>query len=553
MTHRLMRFLVPIILCISLIVSCITVPHRPTITSKETLFTLLQINDVYKIEGLQKGEIGGLARVRTLRRELEAEGRPVIMLLAGDFLYPSVMSKYLHAQPMVKILNLMDGDPGAFDEHLVVTFGNHEFDNPDGGILLGRIAQSDFDWVSSNVRYLTTPEAESESFNRRLKNIHEVITRDLGGVRVGIFSVTLDSRPRDYIRYAYAPEERRAAVQAAMKELRAEGAQFIIALTHQDLAKDEHLAEDFPEIDLVIGGHEHFYIESRIGHTWITKADSDAQSALVYDIRVSDKGEIEAAPHLVQLDGHIAKDPLVEHETAHYLNELREVIKEQTRRDSMQEIGRTRYLLEGIEPVLRGRETALGDFLADVIRERLKTDIAFVNSGSIRINDNIPPGPVTVYDLEGIFYFENTLAACEITGTQLLDILRNSVSKVHLGDGRFLQVSGLRFRYHVAGTPDKPSYRIEADDVQIQPRGSEGYVPLDIQRKYTAGMTDFIWQNGFRDGYELFSQGKSGSGPIEIPMDRPMGFRKAVEEAIAALPDRTITTQVQGRITQVKE
>ena len=66
-------------------------------------------------------------------------------------------------------------------------------------------------------------------------------------------------------------------------------------------------------------------------------------------------------------------------------------------------------------------------------------------------------------------------------------------------------------------------------------------------------MTDFIWQNGFRDGYELFSQGKSGSGPIEIPMDRPMGFRKAVEEAIAALPDRTITTQVQGRITQVKE
>ena len=73
---------------------------------------------------------------------------------------------------------------------------------------------------------------------------------------MGIFSVTLDSRPRDYIRYAYTPEERRAAVQAAMKELRAKGAQFIIALTHQDLAKDEHLAEDFPEIDLVIGGHE---------------------------------------------------------------------------------------------------------------------------------------------------------------------------------------------------------------------------------------------------------------------------------------------------------
>ncbi|MEK6776360.1 MAG: 5'-nucleotidase C-terminal domain-containing protein [bacterium] len=553
MAQRFMGYLASIILCTSLIVSCTMLPHRESGTPEERRFTLLQINDVYKIEGLQKGEIGGLARVRTLRRKLEDEGRPVLMLLAGDFLYPSVMSKYLHAQPMVKILNLMDGDPNAFDEHLVVTFGNHEFDNPDGGILLGRIAQSDFDWVSSNVRYLTTPEAESESFNRRLKNIHDVITRDLGGIRVGIFSVTLDSRSRDYIRYTYAPEERRAAVQAALTQMRNEGAQFIIALTHQDLAEDEHMVENFPEIDLVIGGHEHFYIQRRIGHTWITKADSDAQSTLVYDIRVSGKGEIEAVPRLVKLDGHIAKDTLVEHEVAHYLNELREVIKGQTRRDPMQEIGRTRYLLEGIEPVVRGRETALGDFLADVIRERLKTDIAFVNGGSIRINDNIPPGPVTVYDLEGIFYFENTLAACEITGAQLLDILRNSVSKVHLGNGRFLQVSGLRFRYHVAGTTDKPSYRIEADDVQIQPRGTEGYVSLDIQRKYTAGMTDFIWQNGFRDGYELFSRGKNGSSPPQLPLSTPMDFRKAVEEAIAALPDRTITTQVEERITPVKK
>lgn len=32
---------------------------------------------------------------------------------------------------------------------------------------------------------------------------------------------------------------------------------------------------------------------------------------------------------------------------------------------------------------------ALGDFLTDVVHERMKTDIVFINGGSIHINDNI--------------------------------------------------------------------------------------------------------------------------------------------------------------------
>ncbi len=81
-------------------ISCATVPDVQSIKDKEThdvSFTILQINDVYKIEGLEGGRIGGIARVRTLRKQLEAEGKRVIVLHAGDLLYPSVMSKYLQA------------------------------------------------------------------------------------------------------------------------------------------------------------------------------------------------------------------------------------------------------------------------------------------------------------------------------------------------------------------------------------------------------------------------------------------------------------------------
>ena len=120
-----------------------------------TRFKILQINDVYKIEGLESGNTGGLARVRTLRKHLESDGTPVIVLHGGDALYPSVMSKYLDARPMVDVLNLLDGNPAKEDTHLVVTFGNHEFDNQDPKILLDRLKESQFQWVSTNVSWCT--------------------------------------------------------------------------------------------------------------------------------------------------------------------------------------------------------------------------------------------------------------------------------------------------------------------------------------------------------------------------------------------------------------
>lgn len=97
-------------------VSCSSFPDvkgEKNKAEQEVKLKILQINDVYKIEGLERGEIGGIARMRTLRKELEKEGQPVLVLLAGDFLFPSVMSKYFQARPMVDMLNLLDGDPSA--------------------------------------------------------------------------------------------------------------------------------------------------------------------------------------------------------------------------------------------------------------------------------------------------------------------------------------------------------------------------------------------------------------------------------------------------------
>ncbi len=535
--------------------SCTTPPK--TLTTKkledhDVNFTILQINDVYKIEGLEGGNVGGIARVRTLRKQLEAEGREVLVLHAGDLLFPSVMSKYLRAQPMIKALNMLDGDPATFDKNLVVVFGNHEFDDKDPGILLGRVAQSDFAWVASNVRYCSTKDSEGAPFSQRLNNVHDVIIQEVGGVRVGIFGLTVDARHQDYVSYDYGNiAERKVATQAALDQLESEGAQVIIALTHQDLDQDVQMAKDYPDVDLVIGGHEHFFIQRKVGQTWITKADSDAQSAIVHNVRVSADGTVTTDHRKVDIGSEISIDPVVDAEVQFWLAELSKEVKKEKGYDLMEEIGSTKYLLEGVEPAVRGRETALGNLIADVARDTMETDLAFINGGGIRINDNIPPGPIRNYDMEGIFYFNNKLVAFEITGKELLEILRNSVSKAHLGDGRFLQVSGIKFHYHVSGSTDNPIYTIETDDVKIKLKGEAGYVPLELNRKYSVASTDFIWEYGFGDGYEIFSKGNSGKSPELLKQGGD--FRSAVEESITKLPDQMVTTQIEGRIVRIEE
>ncbi|NUO09966.1 MAG: bifunctional metallophosphatase/5'-nucleotidase [Candidatus Brocadia sp.] len=522
-------------------------------TEHEVKFKILQINDVYKIEGLERGTIGGIARVRTLRKELEREGQPVLVLLAGDFLFPSVMSKYFHARPMVDMLNLLDGDPSGFDPHLIVTFGNHEFEDSDPGIILGRIAQSDFRWVASNIRYCSAKADAGLPFSHRLYNVHDTILLDVGGAPVGIFGLTIDSQQQDYVTYDYELPVRYDAVKKAIDTLKGQGARMIIALTHQDMEEDENLASFFPEIDIIVGGHDHSYLKEQIGHTWITKADADARSAIVYDVRIPLDAPVGTIPQKVDLDSK-KPDEEVKKEVDKRVDKLLEVIKEQNTCDPQKPIGHTKYKLEGVETAVRKRETALGNFLTDVIRDKMETDIAFINGGGIRINDDIPAnGTVTVYDMEGIFYYNNELVAFELTGKELLDILNISVQNVDKGDGRFLQVSGIKFRYHNGGTQEKPVYKVNQEDVTIKRWGESIYTPLTLDKtSYTVGSVNYLWEKGFKDGYTIFSQGdkdNKGTSPKRIYLDKSISFRKATEEAIAKKDGKMITTDIEGRIT----
>ena len=195
-------------------------------------------------------------------------------------------------------------------------------------------------------------------------------------------------------------------------------------------------------------------------------------------------------------------------------------------------IGNTENLLEGVEPAVRGRETALGNLLADAAREQMQTDVAVINGGSIRINDNIPPGPITKYDMEGIFYYTNTLVAFRVTGQQLLDMLNNSVSRVDAGDGRFLQVSGLSFASATAldgeGGGRHGQRKAARPRTRLHRRVARLHVPERLRRRL----------------HPLRRRHTSAEGQREREAD----FRKTVENTIRA--KGTVDTAVEGRIVR---
>ena len=184
---------------------------------------------------------------------------------------------------------------------------------------------------------------------------------------------------------------------------------------------------------------------------------------------------------------------------------------------------------------------------------RLATDLAFVNGGAIRVNDDVPPGgDVRVYEMEGIFYYDNRPVATEISGAELLELLRKSVSEAALGHGRFLQVSGIRLRYHARPEGYGETTRVEASEVEVRPLGAAEFVPLELGRTYSAATLDYLWKNGSRDGYPLFSLGAGGTSPPLLP--RPeLSWRGITEEAITALPGRRITTEIEGRIERIQD
>ena len=118
------------------------------------------------------------------------------------------------------------------------------------------------------------------------------------------------------------------------------------------------------------------------------------------------------------------------------------------------EIGTTVKPLDSRRLVVREAEAAIGDLIADAIRDATGAEVGLVNGGGIRGDRLYPAGTkLTRRDALTELPFNNVTVMIELKGSDLLAALENGVSRITDRGGRFPQVSGLCFAYD----PAKPA------------------------------------------------------------------------------------------------
>ena len=463
--------------------------------------TILQLNDVYSTVPVDGA--GGLARVATLKQRLTREGASTLMLMAGDFLSSSVASTIFKGEQMIAALNAAGLD--------VATLGNHEFDFG-AEILLKRMAEARWQWVVANAIDRTT--------GKPVGGAAPYIVRTFGPLKVAILGLcSTEGFVGDRLPQIEITDPMRAAARY-LPMIRRERVDAIVALTHLTFEQDRELAERFPEIDLIVGGHEHFPIAASVNRTFISKAGSDAKFVARIDLAKRSGRGVERYYELIPITSALPDDPQAAEVVNAWESKLGAGLDEV--------LGNARVALEGTSPRLRASETNLGNLVADAVRAAARSDIALVNGGGVRGDRVHQPGPLTRRMLIEIHPFGNVVTTLSVPGRVVAAAIEHGVSRLPLSAGQFPQVSGLTFRVNA----DAPA-GTRVSEVRV------ANAPLDPNRTYTLAIPDFLLAGG--DGYTMFKGQKVLVGPEAGPT-----MAAALESYVAA--QREIAPEVEGRI-----
>jgi 5'-nucleotidase len=454
--------------------------------------SFIHLNDTYRVGAVEDGKRGGFGRVVTVIRELQADGREVRILHGGDFLYPSLESQIWNGLQMVEAMNYLD-DLAP----MVVALGNHELDRRTPEHLVNALNASRFDWVSDNVS-LQTGDIEVDAA------LQTAFTFEAAGRTIGVFSVTLHAddggNDRDY---APVDGDYLANAGRVIAALEQAGVDAIIGLTHVHLWTDVAMAElkaKHPTLAFIVGGHEHEpqFSEAAEGRAPVIKGASNARVIWRIDLSFDEQGLPIVDANMIDMGQGIEPDPDY-------------ALLDQKWRDRLLEkfpflearVGTAAFAMDATEETVRNRETAWGNFIVDQMLTAFgepAADFAFINSGSLRIDDVIADD-ITFEDIARTFGFSSFLRYVSMSGREFRTMLEAGFRGDGSSQGYFPQVAG--FRVCVDRSRDDRS-RI----VSLQVPGDSGWDEIDPEAQYTVVLPDFLYRGG--DGYQV-PAGRVGS------------------------------------------
>jgi 5'-nucleotidase/UDP-sugar diphosphatase len=432
--------------------------------AKEAKLVFLHLNDVYEVTPI--GGQGGFAPLKILldrERKKAGEGRHAT-LLSGDFLSPSAMSSVTKGAHMITLGNAIGID--------VAVPGNHEFDF---GVenFRTRIGESKFPWIVANLS-----EPDGKPFN----NLAATHLREMAGIKVGFLGLITPATKNmagSVATLGFAAVI--PAAELAVKNLKEQGAEIIVALTHLNFDDDVNLARSVPGIDLILGGHDHEPMSRLESGTLIHKSGQDARWLGIIELAAKrdDKGNLSIAHSWrVEAVRNLPDDKNI----AALIGDLEKKFGQALN----QEVGKSAVELDSRNETVRYRESNFGNLVADALRHVHKADAALVNGGGIRGNRLRPAGEaITRRDLIRELPFGNVGVLVEVEGAVLREVLERTLNRAGKGSGSFPQVSGISLVYDVTKPPGSRLVSLEVAGV-----------PLEEKRLYRLAASDFLVRGG---------------------------------------------------------
>ncbi len=406
----------------------------------------------------------------------ENTGADFLKLSSGDTFIGSDNKRDLVASKYIDMAN--------YDAE---TLGNHEFDIT-ASICGDLLKNSDTKVLGMNLNF---PENNSVL---KQKVLRSCIINGKNGEKYGIIGIQppdLNKRIKndsllegitvdDY-------EQTKVELQEEVDNLRKQGINKIILLSHGGNKFEKDIAASISGIDVILGGHSHDLIEhitegenlfySPEGEpVIITQAGRDGNHFGVLNLEFDEKGRIISAqnnvsetnlfsPNLIMskvVDGIMGESPV---------------------------IGELSY----VDPIPRNNtieENPWGDFVSDALRNQLNSDIVIINSAKFR--GSVDCGRITERDIKSIFPFNNTLYKVKINEKDLVDAIKvcgKSLVNESLKPG-ILQVSGLTYSL------DKQGNLVNLFYIDKQGNKSEIDINNPNSQKYYVAIYDEFLVNG---------------------------------------------------------
>ena len=402
------------------------------------------------------GRMGGMDRVATVINAIRAERPETLLLDGGDTWHGSYAAEQTKGQDVVNVMNALR--PDAMTSHWEFTLGKDRVDEI--------VDELDFPFLGANIFDNEWDEPAYEPYQMFVR----------GGVQIAVIGQAFPYMPIANPRWMFPTLSfgiREERMREVVQEVRDEGAEVVVVLSHNGFDVDRKMASRVDGIDVILCGHTHDALPEplMVGKTALIASGSNGKFVSRIDLDVRDGGLQGLRHKLIPIFSDvIAPDPamtaLIDEQRAPYAEQLSEVL------------GHTDSLL-----YRRGNFNGTwDDLICNALIEERDADIAL--SPGFRWGPSLLPGdPITREDLHNATAMSYPAAyRTQMTGEFLHTVLEDVADNLFNPDpyyqqgGDMVRVGGMG--YHIDVSKPQGS---RISKMTLLRDGS----PIDPSRTYT--------------------------------------------------------------------